>query len=192
MKKILSVSVATLAMMIVGCGSDDTKTGQAYYIDSAVSGVNYTCGNQKGITGEDGSFVFEVGKSCTFNLGDMPLRAVDSTLLVDGAKIYETDIKIARILQSLDSEGDASNGITISASIIEALAKEGITSLPTTETELDVMLEVIARNGGREVSEAEAQAHINATAGISTGGSTDADAPTTTESANIKPKADAR
>ncbi len=82
-KKIMLTTIAMSAVLaLVGCGggsdsSDSSEVGTAYYIDSAVSGVNYTCGSQKGITGIDGAFDFELGKSCTFYLGDIELRSVD-------------------------------------------------------------------------------------------------------------------
>ena len=168
-KKIMATSVVMGAMfMFSGCGSDtpDTPsvpTGTAYYIDSVVSGVNYTCGSTEGITGDDGSFTFELGGSCTFYLGEIELRSVDAELLEDGNNVYETDVKIARILQSLDSDGDPSNGITLDADIIEALAEAGIAALPETAEEMDAMIEVIVDNGGAVVSEEDAQAHLDET-----------------------------
>ena len=114
-----------------GTNPATAATGIAYYIDSAVSGVNYACGSKEGITGTNGEFTFEVGSSCTFYLGDMELRGVDAGLLVNGENVYETDVKIARILQSLDSDGNPDHGITIEASTVQALAEEGISSLPT-------------------------------------------------------------
>ncbi len=166
----MATSVVMGAMfMFSGCGSSDTPTtppvptGTAYYIDSAVSGVDYTCGSTEGITGDDGSFTFEIGVSCTFYLGEIELRAVDAELLVDGESVYETDVEIARILQSLDSDGDPSNGITLDADIIEALAEAGIDALPETAEEMDAMIEVIVDNGGVVVSEEEAQAHLDET-----------------------------
>ncbi len=170
----MTTSVAIGAMFtLIGCGGgsdSDTNTGgtnptpaatgTAYYIDSAVSGVNYTCGAQEGITGADGSFTFETGASCTFYLGDMELRGVDAGLLVDGVSVYETDMEIARILQSLDSDGDPENGITIDAEIVAALAAHDIGALPTSEAEMDEMLAVIAANGGTEVGETAAQEHV--------------------------------
>ncbi len=166
-KKIITTSVVMGAMFtLIGCGggSDSESTpaiGTAFYIDSAVSGVNYTCGAQEGITGADGSFTFEVGASCTFYLGDIELRGVDAELLVDGESVYETNVKIARILQSLDSDGNPDNGITIDPVTVQALADEGITSLPTTGAEMDEMLQVIEDNGGTYVSEDDAQAHLD-------------------------------
>ncbi len=171
-KIISSVMVTGVAFALLGCGgSSDTissagpvaaevETGTAFYIDSAVSGVNYKCGSKEGITGADGEFTFEVGGSCTFYLGDIKLRDIASDLLVNGENVYETDAKIARILQSLDSDGNPDNGITIEAATVQAMADEGITALPTTEAEMDEMLAVIAANGGTEVSEEDAAAHM--------------------------------
>ncbi len=138
-----------------------TGTGTAYYIDSLVSGVYYTCGSVgsiTGVTGEDGSFTFEVGESCTFYLGEIELRNVDSGLLEDGKGVYESDVEIARILQSLDSDGDPDNGITISATTIQALADEGITTLPDTPEEIDAML--VAAGAETVVSEKDAATHM--------------------------------
>jgi len=58
MKKILTMSAITASMLLlVGCGSSSSvETGTANYLDSAVSGVNYKCGSQEGITGENGEF----------------------------------------------------------------------------------------------------------------------------------------
>jgi len=167
-KKIIATSVAMGAMLtLIGCGGGSSSTatssvatGTAYYIDSAVEGVDYTCGARSGVTGADGSFTFEAGGSCTFYLGDIELRGVDAGLLVDGESVYETDVNIARILQSLDSDGNPNNGITIEAATVQALADEGITSLPTSEAEMDEMLAVIAVNGGTEVSEDDAVEHM--------------------------------
>ncbi len=150
-----------------GTNPGNVATGIAYYIDSAVSGVNYKCGSREGITGDNGSFTFEVGSSCTFYLGDMKLRDVNAGLLVNGENVYETDVKIARILQSLDSDGDPKNGITIEAATVQALADEDITLLPTSEADMDKMLAVIAANNteGKTFSEEEAQDHLDETQG---------------------------
>ncbi len=174
-KKVIATSIVMGAMFtLIGCGGGSSSDGgvnsgggtnpvaigTAFYIDSAVSGVNYKCGSTEGITGSEGEFTFEVGSSCTFYLGDMELRGVDAGLLVDGESVYETDVDIARILQSLDSDGNPDNGITIKAATVQALADEGIASLPTTDTEMDEMLAVIAANGGTEVSEEDAAEHM--------------------------------
>ncbi len=163
----MTTSVVMGAMFLFsGCGSSDTPdtssvpTGTAYYIDSAVSGVNYTCGSTEGITGSEGEFTFEIGGSCTFYLGDIELRAVDAGLLVDGESVYETDVEIARTLQSLDSDGDPNNGITIDTELVAAIAAAGITELPDTVAEMDELLAVIEAAGGTVLSEDDAMEHL--------------------------------
>ncbi len=104
MKKVLSSGLAVGAVLsLVGCGGGGSnppaeaavQTGTAYYLDSAVSGVNYKCGSTEGITGANGEFTFEKGQSCTFYLGDIKLREMDKALLADGKKIVEEDTKVA-------------------------------------------------------------------------------------------------
>jgi len=174
MNKILSSGLVLGAMIaLVGCGGGSSDalnsagtnptsvaTGTAYYIDSAVSGVNYTCGSTEGITGADGEFTFEVGVSCTFYLGDIELRSVGTELLADGGEVQETDIEIARILQSLDSDGNPDNGITINAEIVAAIEAAGITKLPDTVAEMDEMLAIVETAGGTIVSEEDAAGHM--------------------------------
>ncbi len=183
-KKIISIGLALGAvLMINGCGGSDSDvialpstgntddpvvtvaeaptTGVAYYIDSAVAGINYTCGAESGITDADGAFTFEVGSSCTFYLGDVELRSVDAGVLEDGKNVYETDVNIARILMSLDTDGNPDNGITLSAEIIEAIVEAGIEELPDTEEEMEALMAVVEENEGTVVTEDDAQAHLD-------------------------------
>jgi hypothetical protein len=130
-------AITTLAIVsLVGCGggggSSGTTTKTGYFIDSAVEGLEYTSGSTSGITGADGSFKYEEGKPVTFKIGSMTLGSltvinhkVFPVDLVSGAA-DETDPKVslmAQILQTLDSDGDASNGITISQTTRRAITQ---------------------------------------------------------------------
>jgi hypothetical protein len=120
-------AIAILAIgSLVGCGggggSSGTTTKTGYFIDSAVEGLEYTSGSTTGITGADGSFKYEEGKPVTFKLGNMTLGSVNVSNdhvfpvdLVNGAADEQNDnvTLIAQVLQTLDSDGDPSNGITI-------------------------------------------------------------------------------
>lgn len=120
-----ALSLASL-LLLNACGGGGTSTVQTatgYFIDSAVSGVQYVSGNQSGITGQDGSFVYEVGQPVTFKLGNVVLGSVTVDQnkrvfpvdLINGA-VDENHPKVslmARLLQTLDSDNDPSNGITI-------------------------------------------------------------------------------
>ena len=168
-KTMLAVSMG-LVFSMSGCGgggSDNPPaqitTGTGYYVDSAVSGVKTKCGTKEGTTDASGKFTFEVGKSCTLFLGDIKLRDIDKAILKDGVTVYETDKYTAQVLQSLDSDGNPTNGITISEEFVTALSTANITTLPTNEAERTAMLAVIETAGGTIVTETDAQTHAYTT-----------------------------
>ena len=168
--KLKLLSAIAISALLVGCGGGDgdnsdpkgetVEKGTGYYIDSAVSGITYNCGIFNGKTNEIGAFTFEVGKSCTFYLDEIKLRDVLSKSLVDGKEVFETNFDIAQILQSLDSDGNPANGITINEEIVKLLSEAGITSLPSTEAELIIFLNVIKSSGGIIVSPEDTKEHL--------------------------------
>jgi hypothetical protein len=92
-KTSLMVSGVAIALLgLSGCGGGSgssatqqtTTTGTGYYVDSAVIGVDYVCGDQKGKTGAGGEFTFEKGQNCSFTLAGIPLKTVPADNLVDG------------------------------------------------------------------------------------------------------------
>ena len=145
--------------VLIGCGgggggsaSGSVATGQAFYVDSAVQGVDYNCGSQVGVTGSKGEFTFEVGQSCTFSLDTIKLRDVAADKLKDGKEIQETNMEIARVLQSLDSDHNPENGIVIDSSYIKKLID------PNMSTVNDIINTVYP--GFTVVSAAKAKAHL--------------------------------
>jgi hypothetical protein len=168
MKKRVILSVGLATAILTGCGSSsggEATTGIGYYIDSAVSGVDYVCGSKSGKTRADGGFTFEVGKDCTFSLGSMKLREVKASTLKDQIKVLENNLVVATLLQTLDSDGDPDNdGIVISSKILAELKAKNITALPTNQDEVAVIYEVIKNVDGYQGSlktEEEAQAHLD-------------------------------
>ena len=135
MKRTLSTLCTASLLFLSACGgggSSPAATATGYFIDSPVAGLSYTSGGQTGITGSDGSFTYEVGQPITFKLGSMVLGTVTVDKnkrifpvdLVNGAN-DETHANVslmAQVLQSLDSDGDPSNGITISNQTRAAIA----------------------------------------------------------------------
>ena len=130
--------VASLAL--VGCGSssssqdsDGVETG--YFMDSAVLGVEYeTSSGNKGITGENGSFRYQNGETVEFKLGKLSLGHAEPTtdglvtpkMLISGDAVPTTEQEeqitlLLRTLQSLDSDNDPTNGITITQDQLDSL-----------------------------------------------------------------------
>ncbi|QSZ40908.1 hypothetical protein GJV85_01865 [Sulfurimonas aquatica] len=111
---------ALLASGFSGCSENKVLTG--YYIDSPVQGVDYsTTSGGAGETGPDGSFQFSDGDTVKFSLGDLVLR--EQKGLKDGQKLIENEDKVITLLQSIDEDGDPTNGITVTKPIKEKVAE---------------------------------------------------------------------
>lgn len=123
--KYIVMSVVTL--LALGCSdSDDNNsysvtTADAYYVDSAIEGVDYKCGSQVGITLSKGKFTYEEGSNCNFSLAGIKLREVTKDELKEGKKIVEDNLQVAQLLQSLDIDGNPDNGIKITPEVAQAL-----------------------------------------------------------------------
>ncbi len=123
-KSFIALTAATgLLIGLNGCGGDSnnstpkesSKTFPGHYMDAYVKGVEYDCGTKSGTTDEEGTFYFESGQDCTFKLGKLTLRYTPWDALSESSTVFEDNVKVAQLLQSLDSDGDASNGIEVPA-----------------------------------------------------------------------------
>ena len=131
-KNILALSVVTAlsSLALAGCGgggdgasTDNGNNGgnggnatkpvlTATFIDSAVAGLNYTCGNYTALTNEQGQFLFNDGDTCAFKLGSIPLGETQVkkgqtlvtpyTIAKNGDK--DRAIRIAALLQTMDAD----------------------------------------------------------------------------------------
>jgi len=158
MKYKLLLSALTASLIIIGCGSDSdseeasttTSVKTAYYIDAPIQNVNYVCGSQSGITGSDGSFEYETGSVCTFSLGGIVLRQTQSAVLDVNPKLFEENLTVAQLLQSLDADKNISNGITITDTekeILEDQNELNITKIiDEINTKTDLNLSVVDIN----------------------------------------------
>jgi hypothetical protein len=176
LKKQLFLGLATA--VVVGCGggggsttntttnNNQPKTGTGYYVDSNITGANFVCGSISGVT-DNGRFEFERGEGCKFSLGDIILREVNASILEDGVIIFENNIQVAKLLLSLDSDANATNGITISKEAIDLLKEKSFNHIPTDDEISDLVDELKDNNKteykGKTYSQEEVIAHLNET-----------------------------
>lgn len=126
--KIQAIQTALLAsvFLLQGCGgssnnNDDDPTGLiGVFLDSEVAGVQYRTETKSGITNADGEYEYEAGETVTFSIGDLDFPPVAAAGTVTPLDIVGTDdptdttvVNMIRLLQTLDEDGDPSNGITI-------------------------------------------------------------------------------
>ncbi|MBN2817046.1 MAG: hypothetical protein JXQ67_10210 [Campylobacterales bacterium] len=122
-KTLGSIALASLlATLFSACSKSDSTTVTGYYLDSAVQNIDYsTSGGREGLTGADGSFVCAEGESVTFSIGELELRTLAG--VQNGQKFIENNDGVITLLQSIDEDGDPSNGIQITESAKTAVSE---------------------------------------------------------------------
>lgn len=120
-------TVFSIALFITGCGggggsssSSIASNNTGLFVDSRVSGLEYSAISKSGITDSNGYFTYRSGEEVTFKIGNIILgkaKLDDSNggvitpanIVVDNT----SKVEILRILQSLDNDGNPTNGISI-------------------------------------------------------------------------------
>ena len=131
--KRFSVGVA-LCVSLAACGGgggngNDSGTNtmapppvslSGVFVDNAVSGLRYATATFDGSTDQDGTFNYAEGENVTFSIGDIDFSTVAAASVLspfDLAGTADTGdtalINMARLLQTMDTDGDVDNGITI-------------------------------------------------------------------------------
>jgi len=124
---ILAISASFILAACGGSGgsNDGVTTATGQLKDSNTAGITYVSGDQSGTTDTDGSFTYEVGKTVTFSVGGITVgtssgkSTVTPIDFVPGSSSGSLEVQnIVRFLLMLDDDGDPSNGINISPSIL--------------------------------------------------------------------------
>lgn len=108
-------------------GSNEPATLTGQFKDRNVAGLDYKSASFTGKTDATGSFKYKEGEEVTFSVGGIELgksngkSVVTAIDLVDnGAFDTPKVVNINQLLQTLDSDGDPDNEITISSDVSEA------------------------------------------------------------------------
>jgi len=167
-------------------GSDGSgaSSSSGVFVDSPVSGLQYNTGTQSGLTDSNGRFFFQDGETVTFSIGGLVLgsgiaRPVLTPVEIVVGAIHANDLKVinlCRLLQSLDVDGDPSNGIEIPEAARELLLSDDAIDFDQSladfgnDPQVLALLEdlnnmgVFPDIGGRQlVSAAEALQHLEGT-----------------------------
>lgn len=185
----LAVAVVALAACGGGGGGSDKKdppiTGpilEGKFIDSPVEGLGYrTSSGLDGVTLVGGIYKYHDGDTVIFFIGSIELGEADAAPIMtpvsivpqaDGNSGHPRVVNIARLLQTLDNDGDPSNGILITEStteVAETLSADAINlgdEAAFEETAGEKIGELTARNAvpveaNQLVSREKAQEHLD-------------------------------
>jgi len=176
---------ALLSILLSGCGGGSSSNSvdtidtilTGVFVDSAVEGVSYSTSTQSGTTNSAGEFSYLNGEQVTFSIGATLLPSVNGAPQVSPVEMAEgsssppnTTTNIARLLQSLDVDGNPDNGITISS---EAEANAALINFDVTTEQFEndtAVINMVANSGSVNsalISPDVANQHLNETLGIS-------------------------
>ena len=154
------------------------KTG--YFVDSAVAGVDFVSGGQTGTTDSAGTFTYEEGKTLSLSVGGVNLGTTNPDenitpvdLVSGGTSESDAVVNLARFLQTLDDDGDPTNGISIGETVkteLKAAATQVDFTVKPSEFEeknaaVLTKVKAVPLSGGASrivVSAASAKSHLQA------------------------------
>ena len=132
MKKIRTITILSamiMALLMSACGgggSDDstasTNTGKSVtgvFIDAPVSGLGYKCtaSSATGFTNIKGEFTCLDTQTVTFYMGDLRIGSALMGKVITPYSLYKNNenaaVNLARLLQTVDSDGNNSNGLSL-------------------------------------------------------------------------------
>lgn len=114
-------------------GAEGDNTG--VILDSLIQGVSFsTTSGVSGVTDEQGQFTYDDGDYITFSIGSLILPEIQAKPVITLLDIFETDnihetevANLARLLQTLDDDGNYASHIIIPPSHVSALTAQDVT-----------------------------------------------------------------
>ena len=196
--KINLLITTTIFTILASCGggsgsSNPTSTGT--FVDSPVINIGYRTETQNGVTNSRGEFNYFPGETVTFFIGDLEFPSIPAEQVVTPLDMADTDdishpivINISRLLQSLDKDGNPSNGISITD-----ISKQNAVILDfdvsVSVFELSTAVRTMIANGGQDDPRLElidvVTTLVNLVAGLSASGALSSDPQPITASALI-------
>ncbi|MCJ8337208.1 MAG: type I secretion C-terminal target domain-containing protein, partial [Pseudomonadales bacterium] len=157
---------------------DAINTGM--FVDGIVEGLAYSTNSGfSGITDAKGGFKYLNGDLITFSIGNVVIGTVSSAAVADGTLFLQEIAGVgledmnndyvenmAVLLQSLDNDGDAYNGIVIEQSVHDAFSDDNFDMAATSKADLQSLL---IENGYQPVDEDAAMQHVRDMIELQTG-----------------------
>ena len=171
----------TLLLCLAACGGGGGGgTGgtqlKGVFLDSPVAGINYRTESGSGKTNADGEFTYVAGETVTFSIGNVDLPSALASATVTPLTLANTTdtnhqvvSNILVLLQSIDTDGDPSNGIQIPTTAHTAAASPiDFNTTPAAFRTNSLVTTLIANSGSintTPVSLATANSHFQTTLG---------------------------
>ena len=179
--KKIAMSLAVLtALGFNGCGSSsndsndegsetNTNINTGVFLDSAVQGITYKTATRTALTDANGSFEYIEGEEITFSIGGIKLgtttaldtltpQEITGVTVVENSKAQDMLI----LLQTLDADHNASNGIEINEATRTASASMNVDFIEDT-IDINSIITQFGIDNSYKVSDIDAIAHFQET-----------------------------
>jgi len=155
--------------------SQSSSSGPAVgvFVDAFVVGIGYRTQTQSGVTNERGEFNYLPGETVTFFLGALEFPTIPAKNIVTPMDMGQTAnpeaatvVNIARLLQSLDSDSNPANGISINAAAAQAASQIDFTQSIADFATSAAVVNLVANSGSSTtalVAIEDAIAHLRET-----------------------------
>lgn len=178
-----SAACITCILVVTACGgssengNNDPAILTGVLKDGVVEGVRFVTQSQSGLTSSQGEFTYQSGEQVTFFIGDLAFPSIEATPLITPVELAagavnsnDAIINIAKLLQSLDEDGNADNGIKIpDSAAASATLLNFDQSIAQFEQNADV-INLVANSGSATttlISSELAISHLNSSLGSS-------------------------
>jgi hypothetical protein len=168
MKNLFNLSLLVTVSFLTACGSGDSvaPVKQGVFVDAPVEGLGFvTTSGLAGTTDANGIFNYLANDRVTFSLGSVNFPAVVAGGVVTPLDLVGASsandpgaLSIARLLQSVDSDGNPDNGITVNRSKLASTISQPADWSKLNDVQLAAMLS--AGTAGLR-SESQARTHLS-------------------------------
>ena len=174
-----------LGLIVTGCSKDspdqnmqkDEQVQLGVFLDSAVEGLYFETPSRSGFTNSQGEFQYLEGETIAFYLGEIELGSTTASKILTPISIVSTpkatintpEVKyMAALLQTLDIDGDASNGIKLEPAVTAVLDNKLVRSRENARANILEVVKRVKEKTGIELNEVfpeEAASHLAQTLG---------------------------
>ncbi|MDD5716989.1 MAG: hypothetical protein PHW64_04225 [Sulfuricurvum sp.] len=182
--KIMGIGASvTLLTILSGCGGGSSSSSSSALqtgsvVDSNISGLEYACRkldgslDTNGTTDSGGRFQYNIGSNCTFKVGDLVIgnvvmsqanKIITPIDMMKATDMNDTNVtNLALFFQSLDEDGNASNGIQLAHA---KLLFAGASSFDFASADENTTFSMVQGrfSGAKKVTAIEAREHFQAT-----------------------------
>ena len=183
---LLSLSCAPTEDEVITADNVQRDGSPGVFLDSAVGGVDYsTSSGLGGVTDSSGTFYYNSGDQVSFTIGGISLGSVTGAAKLTPVEVMGASgtadqkvINLSRLLQTLDADGDPSNGINITTATKTTLQSKSVDFDVSVDSFDNATKSVTAAVGKTMVTATKAIKHLHSTLndqGLSSKVASDAD-----------------